>query len=83
MLPYRGDAYCEACGDMKQVAWITAHVNAYAFFGGVTRILVPDNLKTGLAKKHQDRADSEQNVSGNGGALRNSSCSREGAFSQG
>jgi hypothetical protein len=27
-----------------------AHVNAFNFFGGVTRILVPDNLKTGAIK---------------------------------
>jgi len=30
--------------------WITAHVNMYRFFGGVTRILIPDNLKTGVEK---------------------------------
>jgi transposase len=24
------------------------HVHAYSYFGGVTRILVPDNLKTGV-----------------------------------
>jgi transposase len=35
---------------MQQDSWIAAHVNAYAFFGGVTRILVPDNLKTGVIK---------------------------------
>ena len=31
-------------------AWITGHVNAYRYFGGVTRILTPDNLKTGVVK---------------------------------
>jgi transposase len=35
---------------MRIEAWITAHVNAYNFFGGVTHILVPDNLKTGVIK---------------------------------
>lgn len=49
-LPYSGYAYAEAFGDMKQESWITAHINAYSFFGGVTRILVPDNLKTGVIK---------------------------------
>jgi len=39
VLPYSGYAYVEAFLDMKQEAWITAHVNAYRFFGGVTRIL--------------------------------------------
>lgn len=50
VLPYSGYAYTEAFLDMKQDAWITAHVNAYRFFGGVTRILTPDNLKTGVIK---------------------------------
>jgi len=49
-LPYSGYAYAEAFSDQKQEAWITAHVNAYSYFGGVARILVPDNLKTGVIK---------------------------------
>lgn len=49
-LPYSGYAYAEAFTSQDQQAWITAHVNAYAFFDGVTRILVPDNLKTGVIK---------------------------------
>jgi transposase len=35
---------------MGQESWITAHVNAYNFYGRVTRILVSDNLKTGVIK---------------------------------
>ena len=50
VLPYSGYAYTEAFLDMKQEAWITAHVHAYNYFGGVTRILTPDNLKTGVIK---------------------------------
>ena len=50
VLPCSGYAYTEAFLDMKQDAWITAHVNAYRYFGGVTRILTPDNLKTGVIK---------------------------------
>ena len=46
VLPYSGYAYTEAFLDMKQEAWITA----YRYFGGVTRILTPDNLKTGVVK---------------------------------
>lgn len=49
-LPYSGYAYTEAFLSMEQESWIAAHVNAYSFFGGVTRILVPDNLKTGVIK---------------------------------
>lgn len=47
---YSGYAYVEAFLSQSQESWIAAHVNAYRFFGGVTRILVPDNLKTGVAK---------------------------------
>lgn len=54
VLPYSGYAYAEAFPDMKQDSWITAHVNAYRFFGGVTRILTPDNLKTGILKNTKD-----------------------------
>jgi transposase len=49
-LPYSGYAYVEAFLSQNQECWIAAHVNAYRFFGGVTRILVPDNLKTGVEK---------------------------------
>jgi hypothetical protein len=49
-LPYSGYAYAEAFLSRDQDAWITAHVNAYNYFGGVARILVPDNLKTGVIK---------------------------------
>lgn len=49
-LPYSGYAYVEAFLSQNQEAWTAAHVNAYRFFGGVTRILVPDNLKTGVIK---------------------------------
>ncbi|ABR47930.1 Integrase, catalytic region [Alkaliphilus metalliredigens QYMF] len=43
-------AYVEAFLSQKQECWIGAHVNAYQFFGGATRILIPDNLKTGVDK---------------------------------
>ena len=47
-LPYSGYAYVEAFLSQNQESWTTAHVNAYKYFGGVTRILRPDNLKTGV-----------------------------------
>jgi transposase len=49
-LPYSGYSYVEAFLNQKQESWITAHINAYSFFGGITQILVPDNLKTGIIK---------------------------------
>lgn len=33
---------------MNQENWIAAHVNAFRYYGGVTRILQCDNLKTGV-----------------------------------
>jgi transposase len=35
---------------MDQREWTAAHVEAFAFFGGVPARLVPDNLKTGVDK---------------------------------
>ena len=43
-----GYAYAEGFLSQNQESWITAHVNAFAYFGGVAKILVPDNLKTGV-----------------------------------
>jgi transposase len=49
-LPYSGYSYVEAFLSRNEENWIAAHVNAYRYFGGVSRILVPDNLKTGIIK---------------------------------
>ena len=35
---------------MDQQAWLESHVKAFAFFGGVPKILVIDNLKAGVLK---------------------------------
>ena len=35
---------------MDQAAWTQAHVEAFAFFGGVPARLVPDNLRTGVER---------------------------------
>lgn len=42
--------YAELCRDMKSENFILCHVHAYEYFGGVTRLLVPDNLKTGVTQ---------------------------------
>ena len=39
---------------MKMPNWIQCHVKMYEFFGGVTTILTPDNLKTGITKHTRD-----------------------------
>lgn len=50
VLPCSCYAYVEACNDMKITNWLLCHVHAYSYFGGVTRLLIPDNLKTGVSK---------------------------------
>lgn len=40
--------YAEAFLDMKEQSWIIAHNHMYQFFGGVSKILVPDNCKTAV-----------------------------------
>ncbi|MBQ9221852.1 IS21 family transposase [Succinivibrio sp.] len=54
VLPFSGYAYVEACFNMKSENWILCHMHAYEYFGGVTRLLVPDNLKTGVTKHTQN-----------------------------
>ncbi|WP_233201629.1 IS21 family transposase, partial [Sporosarcina sp. P10] len=49
-LPYSQFSYVEAFLDMKSPNWLSAHIRAYEYFGGVLETLVPDNLKTGVIK---------------------------------
>ncbi len=50
VLSYSQYAYVEAFPSQDQESWITAHIHMYQAFGGSTRILIPDNLKTGVEK---------------------------------
>ena len=43
-------AYVEAFPSQNQESWLNAHANMFRYFGGVPRILIPDNLKTGVTK---------------------------------
>ncbi len=40
--------YAEPSWDQRLESWIGAHVRAFEFFGGVPRVIVPDNLKSGV-----------------------------------
>lgn len=54
-LPCSSYSYCEAFASMKQDSWITGHIHAYDWFGGVTQYLISDNLKTGVTShKHNE-----------------------------
>lgn len=50
VLPASQYTYVEAFSSMNLQSWISGHINAFAFFNGVPRIVVPDNLKTGVEK---------------------------------
>lgn len=50
VLPASSYLYAEPFTDMKLESWIDAHVHAFEFFGGVPRLLVPDNTKTAVTK---------------------------------
>jgi transposase len=41
--------FAEAFENMRLPAWIEAHIHAWEFYGGVTRLTVPDNAKTGVS----------------------------------
>ena len=55
-LPFSMYTYIQSCPSMDIKNWIECHTNAYKFFGGVTRLLVPDNCKTATIsnKKYED-----------------------------
>ena len=42
--------YAEATWTQTLPDWLTSHVRALEFFGGVPRLLVPDNLKSAVTK---------------------------------
>ena len=43
-------AYAEATWTQSLSDWIGSHVRAFRYFGGVTHLLVPDNLKSAINK---------------------------------
>lgn len=51
--------YAEASASQTLPCWIGSHVRAFAYFGCVPRVLVPDNLKSGV--KSPDYYDPEIN----------------------
>ena len=49
----------EVEGTQSSEDWLSSHVRALAFFGGVPEMIVPDNLKTGVT--HPSRYEPELN----------------------
>lgn len=42
--------FAEATRSQKLADWTGSHVRAFEFFGGVTELIVPDNLRSGVTK---------------------------------
>ena len=53
-LPYSQYSYVEGTLDMRENTWLTCHVYAFEFFGGVPARCVCDNLKTGVVSHPRD-----------------------------
>jgi len=48
VLGYSHYPYVEAFPNEQEASWITAHVNALSYYGGVPRVIVPDNCRTAV-----------------------------------
>lgn len=51
VMTYSQYTYVEAFINEQQKAWIIAHIHMYEFFGGIAKILVPDNCITAVNHK--------------------------------
>ena len=47
-MSYSTYAFAEAFPDMKQASWIKANVHMLEYFGGVPRMIIPDNTSTAV-----------------------------------
>jgi transposase len=53
VLGFSNYTYAEASFSQGAGDWLGAHVRALNYFGGAPRAIVPDNLKSGVAKAHR------------------------------
>jgi transposase len=57
VLGYSGKTYVRACESQRKEDFLSCIVRALNYFGGVPRVLVPDNLKSGVDKANPYEAD--------------------------
>ena len=50
VLPCSWYTYAEPCTDMKSENWLLCHVHTFEYYGGVPRLLIPDNTRTATIK---------------------------------
>jgi len=49
--------YAEALRSQELIHWVSAHVNAFEFYGGVPEMVVPDNLRSAVTRAHRYEPD--------------------------
>lgn len=57
VLGVSNSAFAEATGTQQWPDWIGSPGRAFGFFGGVTEVIVPDNLKGGVHQAHRSEPD--------------------------
>jgi transposase len=50
VLSYSRHFFADFVFDQKVATWIRLHISAFEFFGGVPRVIVPDNLKSAVIR---------------------------------
>lgn len=53
--------YTEATASQQLPDWLQSHIHMFEYFGGVSEILVPDNLKSGVTTAHRYDPDINPN----------------------
>lgn len=53
--------FVEATATQQLQDWIASHIHMFEFFGGVSDMVVPDNLKSGVTKAHRYDPDINPN----------------------
>ena len=49
--------YAEATWSQSLPDWIGSHIRTFSFLGGITELVVPDNLRSGVSKAHRYEPD--------------------------
>lgn len=53
--------FCEATATQSLPDWLSSHIHMFEYFGGVTEIVVPDNLKSAVTQAHRYDPDINAN----------------------
>jgi transposase len=53
--------FAEATASQQLADWLQSHIHMFEYFGGVSEILVPDNLKSGVTTAHRYDPDINPN----------------------